>query len=106
MAQLRQDYEQFNRRDAEIVVIGPEGPEEFTKFWNDKDMPFVGLPDPEQRVLRQFGQEIKLLKAGRMPAQLIIDKAGVARYVHYSDSMNDIPQNQELLALIDDLKKE
>jgi peroxiredoxin Q/BCP len=106
MAQLRQDYEQFTSRDAEVIAIGPEGREEFAKFWEDKDMPFVGLPDPDQRVLQQFGQEIKLLKAGRMPAQMIIDKAGLVRYVHYSNSMSDIPDNREVLALIDELQGE
>ena len=52
----------------------------------------------------QFGQEIKLLKLGRMPAQVIVDKTGLARYVHYSSSMSDIPNNQEVLALIDALQ--
>ena len=87
-----------------MVAIGPEGPAEFEKFWQEKDLPFIGLPDPEQCALKQFGQEINLLKLGRMPAQVIVDKTGVARYEHYSSSMSDIPANQEVLALIDALQ--
>lgn len=101
---MRQDHDQFIKRDAVILVIGPEDSEAFTRFWQEKDLPFIGLPDPEQHVLRQFGQEFNLFKLGRMPAQVIVDKAGLARYVHYSDSMRDIPTNQEILSLIDVLQ--
>ena len=101
---MRQDYDQFTSRDAEVLAIGPESASEFKKFWQEKDLPFIGLPDPEQRVLKQFGQEIKLLKLGRMPSQVIVDKDGFARYVHYSDSMSDIPANQELLTFIERLQ--
>jgi peroxiredoxin Q/BCP len=38
-----------------------------------------------------------------MPAQVLIDKAGVARFVHYGHSMSDIPKNQEVLALADEI---
>ena len=30
---------------------------------------------------------------------MLIDKAGVARFVHYGHAMSDIPKNVELLAL-------
>jgi peroxiredoxin Q/BCP len=38
-----------------------------------------------------------------MPAQVLVDKAGIARFVHYGHDMRDIPKNQEMLALIDSL---
>ena len=38
-----------------------------------------------------------------MPAQVLIDKAGVARFVHYGHSMSDIPGNAEILALVDEI---
>ena len=103
MAQLRQDYAQFTDRGAEIVVVGPESAEAFAAYWSQEELPFIGLPDPEHGVLRRFGQEIKLFKLGRMPAQLIIDLSGTVRYVHYGHAMSDIPQNAELLELLDDL---
>jgi hypothetical protein len=54
-------------------------------------------------VLKTYGQEINLFKFGRMPAQVLVDKAGVARYVHYGHDMTDIPDNAELLALLDEV---
>ena len=103
MAQLRQDYDQFTGRDTAIVVVGPEGPGAFEKYWQQHELPFIGLPDPKHTVLKLYGQQVNLFKLGRMPAQVLIDKAGIARYVHYGKSMSDIPPNPELLALIDDI---
>ena len=51
------------------------------------------------------GQQVKLLKLGRMPAVLLIDKVGQIRYRHYANSMRDIPPNDEILALLDQLDK-
>jgi peroxiredoxin Q/BCP len=106
MAQLRQDYQKFVERDAEVVVVGPEGAEQFETYWEDQDLPFVGLPNPDRSVLKLFGQQVNLFKLGRMPAQVIIDKGGVARYVHYGKSMSDIPKNAELLDSLDELNAE
>ena len=101
MAQLRQDYEQFVKQEAEVVIVGPEGAGQFKAYWKANGLPFVGLPNPDHSVLKLFGQEVNLFKLGRMPAQVIVDKGGVARYVHYGKSMSDIPDNQELLELLE-----
>jgi peroxiredoxin len=106
MAQLRQDFDQFDKRDAKIIVVGPEKREAFEKYWRQNDLPFIGLPNPDHSVLKQFGQEVNLFKLGRMPAQVIVDKEGIARYVHYGNSMSDIPDNEEIFALIDKLNAE
>jgi peroxiredoxin len=106
MAQLRQDYQEFVKRNAEIVVVGPEGPQAFADYWQKEDLPFVGLPDPKHAVLKLYGQEVDLFKLGRMPAQVVVDRGGQARYVHYGHSMSDIPPNEEILALLDELNRE
>ncbi len=103
MAQLRRDYPRFVKRDTVILVVGPEGPEGFREYWQENDLPFIGLPNPTHSVLKSFGQEINLFKFGRMPAQLVIDKQGIVRRVHYGNSMRDIPSNREVLAQIDEL---
>ena len=100
MAQLRQDYQRFKDLEAEIVIIGPEKEESFKNYWKKNDLQFVGLPDPEHKVLKLYGQEVKLFKLGRMPAQMLIDKSGILRYVHYGHSMSDIPSNDEIIGLI------
>jgi peroxiredoxin Q/BCP len=106
MAQLRQGYEEFAKRDAEVVVVGPEGKGAFANFWRKHDLPFLGLPDPRHEVLKLFGQEVNLFKLGRMPAQVVVDKDGLARFAHYGHSMADIPPNQELLSLLDRINED
>ena len=103
MVQLRQDYQEFVKRQAQVIVVGPEDAKAFAAYWHQHDLPFVGLPDPKASVLKLYGQEVNLFKLGRMPAQVIVDKAGVARFVHYGHSMSDIPENAEVLALLDQL---
>jgi peroxiredoxin len=101
MAQLRQDYQQFVERDTEIVVIGPEDRKAFADYWAKEQLPYVGLPDPDNSVAGRYGQEVKLLKMGRMPAMMVIDKQGQVVQSHYGDSMRDIPANSDMLALLD-----
>ena len=103
MAQLRHDYSEFEARDVAVVAVGPEDADAFAKYWEKESLPFVGLPDPTHSVLKLYGQQVNLFKLGRMPAQVLIDKAGVARYVHYGHSMSDIPENAEILGLVDEL---
>ena len=104
MAQLRQDYQEFTKRGAQMIVVGPEDAKAFAAYWAKNDLPFVGLPDPKASVLKLYGQEVKLFKFGRMPAQVIIDNNGIARFVHYGHDMSDIPSNAELLEVLDSLE--
>jgi peroxiredoxin Q/BCP len=106
MAQLRQGYDEYVQREAEIVVLGPEGPRDFKRYWEKNDIPFIGIPDPKHTVLKLYGQEVKLFKFGRMPAQLLIDKGGRVRFVHYGHSMGDIPSNSEIWETLDTLNGE
>jgi peroxiredoxin Q/BCP len=105
MAQLRQEYQEFQARDAEVVVVGPDSEASFKDYWQRQDMPFVGLADPTHRVAQRYGQEVKLLKFGRMPAMMVIDKAGRVRYKHYGSSMSDIPPNRDILGILDELNR-
>ena len=104
MAQLRQDYSEFVKRGAQVIVVGPEDAKAFEAYFKQHDLPFIGLPDPKASVLKLYGQEVNLFKLGRMPAQVIVDKARVARFVHYGHSMTDIPANADVLALLDQLQ--
>lgn len=106
MVQLRRDVGKFAERNAEIIVVGPEKAPAFAEYWQKHGLPFIGLPDPTASVLKLYGQEVNLFKLGRMPAQIVIDRAGVARFVHYGHSMSDIPANDELLEIIDTLNRE
>jgi peroxiredoxin len=103
MAQLRQDLAEFDKRQTRVVVVGPDNAKAFEAYFRAHDLPFIGLLDPTFSVLKLYGQEVNLFKLGRMPAQVIVDKPGIARFVHYGHSMADIPDNSELLGLLDSI---
>ena len=105
MAQLRHDYPQFVERQTEVIAVGPDTKQAFQEYWKTQDIPFIGLADPEHEVARQYEQEVNLLKLGRMPAQILIDTLGIVRFVHYSNSMADITENDEILRLIENLSE-
>jgi peroxiredoxin Q/BCP len=106
MAQLRHDYDKFTAQDTEIIVVGPDNAAAFLNYWQKNDLSFVGLPDPTHTVLKLYGQEVNLFKFGRMPAQVTIDKKGMARFVHYGHDATDIPKNEEILKLLETMNKE
>jgi len=85
------------------LVIGPDSQPAFRSYWEEHQLDFIGLPDPDHSVLKLYGQEIKIFKFGRMPAMVIVDREGTARFVHYGHSMQDIPDNQEVLEIIRDM---
>jgi peroxiredoxin len=89
-----------------ILAVGPDNTEVFRRYWDNEHLPFAGLPDPGHRVANQYRQEVILLRLGRMPALLVIDKQGRIRYAHYGHSMSDIPDNHEILDLLDVLNSE
>jgi peroxiredoxin len=103
---LREGYDKFVERNTEILVIGPEGPRRFKQVWEEEHYPFVGFADYRHTVADRYGQEVKLRKLGRMPALLIVDKRGVIQFAHFGDDMADIPKNEDVLALLDQLNQE
>jgi peroxiredoxin Q/BCP len=103
LARLRDDYEQFTSRGAVILAVGPNPPATFEQYWQNEQIPFIGLPDADHRVARMYRQQVNLFKLGRMPLSCVVDINGYIRFAHYGDSMKDIPSNEELLHVIDEL---
>lgn len=106
MARLRLDYKKFVERATEVVVIGPEGEEVFKYHWKRGEYPFVGIADPDHKIADLYNQQFNLLKMGRMPAHLLIDKSGYIRFQHHGDSMRDIVDNKFIFILLDKINPE
>jgi peroxiredoxin Q/BCP len=88
---------------VEVVILGPDKPGRFRAYWQRHNLPFVGLPDPEHKVLRRYGQEVRILKLGRMPATVLVDVAGIVRLAHYGRSMGDVTSTRDVLSVVDEL---
>jgi peroxiredoxin len=103
LAQLRQDYPEFTRRNVEVIAVGPDSPADFRAYWERERIPFVGLADPRHTVANLYHQEVSLLKLGRMPSLVVVDGEGRIHYQHYASWMSDIPANAEVLEQVDKL---
>ncbi len=103
---MRQDQAKFAASGAAVLILGPDGPNAFRKYWAENDIPFVGLSDLRSRVAKLYDQEVNLLKFGRMPALFVIDRSGLLRYAQYGNSMEDIPSNEVVLEVLERIKEE
>lgn len=83
--------------------MGPDGADSFRHYWAAERLPFPGMADPDHEVARTYRQEVNLLKLGRMPLVIVIDRGGLIRFSHRGASMSDIPSNDVLLEVIDGL---
>ena len=106
MAQLRQDYAQFTARSAEILVVWPDDADDVRTYGEKEKLPFTNLVDPGHEVANQFGQQVKILKLGRMPALVVLDRDGTVQYEHKANNMSDIPSNKTVLDVLDRLNIE
>lgn len=86
-----------------ILAIGPDSIQPFQRYWSREKIPFIGLPDPNHTVAKQYKQEVNLFKLGRMPLNCVVDVDGQIRFVHYSAAASDIPDVQIFLNVIREL---
>ena len=100
---MRDDHGKFRARGTEILAVGPNTEMAFQQYWDNEKVTYIGLADPEHNVARLYKQQVKLFKLGRMPLVCVIDRTGRIRYVHYGASMSDIPSNETLFNVIDEL---
>jgi peroxiredoxin len=106
MAELRRNYRKFTGRKTEVIAVGPEDAKSFAEWWHREKMPFPGIPDPKHTIANTYGQQVKPLKFGRMPAMVVVDREGKIRYRHYGGDMSDIPSDEEVLSLLDEINSE
>jgi AhpC/TSA family len=142
MAQLRLNYQEFQKRDTEVLQITCSTPEEAQLYFQQYQLLFPYLCDPERAVYRLYGVPLlqrglferiqtvaasmtvevsdRLLRGERsaspapyikrygstVPDQalLIVDKAGIIRYVHTAGPIGGLPSNAEHFRQLDRLQ--
>ena len=82
------------------MVVNPDDAADVQSFAESQALPFPMLVDPGHEVANAYGQEVNLLKLGRMPALVVLDRAGLVRYEHNGGSMLDTPKNGDVLAAL------
>lgn len=91
MTQLRRDIARLTDYQTIVLVIAPEQPDAVRSFWRKEQLPFIGLADPEHNVAALYRQEANMFQSGRLPATILVDRAGRIRKTYYGSSAADIP---------------
>jgi peroxiredoxin len=132
---LRGDRVKFRRAGVNVVLIGLGTSERARWFCEDRGIPFVCVADPDVSAHRAYGLErgslrqvmgpqvyfrwtkARLLadmpfpsaKRGedvmQMPGTFVIDTDGIVRYAHRNKDVTDNPSNEEILAVLRELKR-
>jgi peroxiredoxin len=100
---LRDRYEDFKQRGAEILAIAPDTLENARRYFQDHDIPFPCLADPDRKVFRQYDVKSAAISLGQRPGLLIIDKEGIVHYAHLGWQQWEIPTVDETLEQLDTL---
>ncbi|MCC7117898.1 MAG: redoxin domain-containing protein [Anaerolineales bacterium] len=79
-AHLGKLYQQFQEAGTEVIVILGEGVEKSKKFAESLKRPFPVLADPDRRVYLLYELE-KYFSLFQRTASLVVDKAGIVRYL-------------------------
>nr|QEE16718.1 AhpC/TSA family protein [Candidatus Prometheoarchaeum syntrophicum] len=94
-------YERFQALKTEIIPILVDNLKNVQKMESKYAKgKFPILYDEKNFVAKKLHQEVKLLKLGRLPGMLIVDKQGLVQYAYYGDNMADIPKNRDVLEIL------
>ena len=100
---MRDRYEEFTKRGAEVIAIAPDTIENARRYFQTNDIPFPALADPDRKVFRQYDVKSAMVSLGQRPGLFVIDKDGVARYAHLGWQQWEIPSVNETLEQLDAL---
>ncbi len=98
MMQLHQDIDKFNEKKIKIVDICPEKESKVEAFIAKNKLNLDLVSDNSHNIANKYGQQVKLLKLGRMPAQIILDGKGEVVFKSFANSMKDIIENKDILS--------
>ena len=100
---LAADYEKFVEKNVAlypILVDNLNNAQRMHTTFAKRKFPI--FYDSDENIAKKvLNQEWKIFKLGRMPALIVVDKNQIIHYAHYGDNMHDIPENEEVLAVLD-----
>lgn len=103
---MRDDYEQFRRRGAEVACLAPHDVAGSRQLVDELGLPFPVLADEKRAIFKSYDVQSRLWSLGQRPAVYVVDRVGVIRWAHLGTQQWDIPTNAQVLAVLDRLATE
>jgi peroxiredoxin len=98
---LRDDFAEFERRNAAIVALAPHNLEDTRETAEELLLPFPLLADETRSVFSTYDVQSKIWSMGQRPAVFLIDPLGMVRWGYRGTQQWDIPENADVLAALD-----
>ncbi len=98
MMRLHRDVEMLKAKGIKLLVVCPEDEKGVEKFTKDFDFGFDFVADHKHTLADKYNQQVKILKFGRMPAQIVLNKDLEVVYSHYAKNMKDIVEEREIFS--------
>ena len=106
MGHIREIYDEFEKRNTRVAVIMAESIPRMQEFLKTHEYPFPLLSDVRRDVVRAYGVYVRMnfesVNISR-PAEVILDKDGIVRYVYVGKIQTDFPPDEDLLSVLDGL---
>ncbi len=100
MMRLHHDIEKFDKKSIRVIAVCPESVLGIEKFTNKQPMNFDMLSDEKHLIADKYRQQVKILKLGRLPAQIVIDKDQKVVFKHIGSNMKDIVEEDAFLDML------
>lgn len=90
MLQLQQKLDFLKQQKIAVAVVVPDKKAKLDKYLANNPLDLNFVLDDKHQVADKYQQEVKLLRLGRMPAQIVLNNQLKPVYQHFAKSMADI----------------
>lgn len=101
---VRELKDEFEKRDTKILGMTSQDGEELRKYLTFHETPGKILNDSDKEVMQLYGLEDDVGPPRGViynPADIIIDRDGIMRFVYVWADSSDYPAEQELFDILD-----
>ena len=102
---MRRDLDKFEKLDGFLYPILVDNEKNAKKMEQKYARNYAIFYDESKMVAKMLKQEKKWTKLGRLPGLLVINKEGIIEYAYYGKNMHDIPENDEILQVLEKINK-
>ncbi|RJP34885.1 MAG: hypothetical protein C4536_01740 [Actinobacteria bacterium] len=104
MVHVREIMEEYEKRDAGVLGLTAQDPEELRKYLTFHVMPFRLLNDVGLGVIRDYGLDDEVgLPRGVIPrpAEIVLDREGIMRFIYVAEESDDFPTDEAIFTVLD-----
>lgn len=94
--------EAFEKRGAAVWAVSIDPADKVVQMRQDLGLTFPLLSDPDSETIRRYGILNEAHGAIPHPTAVVIDTAGVVRFVRVDEDYRQRPRPEELLAALDE----